>query len=70
MHFLDGKTGRSPGSSRPEDVVVRLACERHDPGGYWFSLAQYALTRKSLVEHLKESKAWRGDLALERAGFG
>ena len=68
IHLIDGETGGYPLVTHPKRVVVRLACERHDPGGYWFSLSHYALDRQNLLEHLSD-KRWRGDLALERAGF-
>ena len=70
LHFLDGNTGRIPLTmTRPRDVIVRLACSRHDPGGYWVDWAQYARDPAHFAEHLRESKAWRGNVALKRAGF-
>jgi len=68
IHLIDGETGGYPLVTHPGRVVVRLACERHDPGGYWFPLGRYVSNRADWLWHLSE-KMWRGDLALERAGF-
>ena len=66
IHLLDWSTRGYPQSS---DIVIRFACPRHNPGGYWISLDQYELDRGGWLDHLA-GKDWRGDLALRRAGLG